>query len=72
MKKPKRPSDVNRLAKSIVEIATGEKPEAAPEKHAGQRRGGLKGAAARKAALSPEERTEIARAAASARWKKGG
>jgi hypothetical protein len=34
------------------------------------RRGGLKGGKARAKALTPEQRAEIARAAASARWKK--
>lgn len=35
------------------------------------RRGGLKGGPARAAKLSPEERKEIARKAARARWDKG-
>ncbi len=34
------------------------------------RKGGLKGGAARAAALSPERRSEIARSAAKARWAK--
>jgi len=32
----------------------------------------LKGGARRKQALAPEQRSEIARVAAGARWKKGG
>lgn len=67
--KPKRPRDANQLAKSIVDIATGEAEE--PEKAEGQRKGGLKGGPARAQSLTPEERSEIARVAAAARWKKG-
>jgi hypothetical protein len=37
----------------------------------GKRRGGAKGGHARSAALSPERRSEIARAGADARWGKG-
>ncbi len=36
------------------------------------RRGGLKGGKARAAALTPEQRSEIARKAAAARWRKPG
>lgn len=68
---PKRPRDPNQLAKAIVDIATGA-VEAAPEtgftKRA--RAGGRKGGPARSATLTPEQRSEIARAAAAARWKK--
>lgn len=66
--KPKRPRDANQLAKSIVDIATGEAEE--PTKAKGQRKGGLKGGPARAKSLTPEERSEIARVAAAARWKK--
>lgn len=65
---PKRPRDPNQLAKSIVDIATGEMEEKKPL--ASARKGGLKGAKARMKALSPEQRSDIARLAASARWKK--
>jgi hypothetical protein len=68
---PKRPRDPNQLAKSIIDIATGN-AEAAPESGLTKRAkaGGLKGGPARSAALTPEQRAEIARAAAEARWKK--
>jgi hypothetical protein len=71
---PKRPRDPNQLAKSIIDIATGEAapdddaPESAYTKRA--RSAGRKGGPARSAALTPEQRAEIARAAAAARWKK--
>jgi hypothetical protein len=71
--KPKRPRDANQLAKFIVDVATGEGADDAPvEKQVAQRSGGLKGGAARAASLSPEQRADIARTAAQARWKKGG
>jgi len=68
---PKRPRDPNQLAKSIIDIATGN-VEAAPETGLTKRAraGGNKGGPARSAALTPEQRSEIARAAAEARWKK--
>ena len=69
MGKAKRPRDTNQLAKLIVDVATGEVNDAAPEKAEGQRKGGLKGGPARAKALSPSQRQEIARKAAAARWK---
>ena len=70
-KPPKRPRDTNQLAKFIVDMATGETRAPSP-KELRARKGGTKGGPARAQALTPEQRTEIARAAASARWKKGG
>lgn len=74
---PKRSStskqpDANELAASVVARATGSAPKARknPAAVALGRRGGLKGGAARAAALSPEERSEIAKRAAAARWKR--
>ena len=70
--KKKRPRDTNQLAKSVVDDATSEEPE--PEespKAAAGRKGGLKGGKSRAEALSAEERSEIARKAAAARWSKG-
>lgn len=68
----KRPRDVNQLAASIVDEATGDapKPQDTRDPLAVElgRRGGLKGGKARAAKLSPEERSAIARRAASARW----
>lgn len=75
-KKPKRPRDTNQLAKFIVDVATGEVDESGleHEKPEGMaalgRLGGLKGGKARSAALSPAERSEIARKAARSRWEK--
>ncbi len=75
----RRPTDLNQLAASIVADATADEPTeqpAAPVKEKDPlavelgRRGGKKGGAARAAKLSPEQRSERARAAAAARWKK--
>lgn len=69
----KRPTDPNQLAKSIVDQATGqdEKPsEKNPAAVALGRLGGLKGGDARAAKLSKQERSEIAKKAAEARWRK--
>ncbi len=65
----KRPGDVVSNAIKIAKIATGEDKEETPSK---TRQGGLKGGKARAKALSPEERSEIAKVAAQARWGKGG
>jgi hypothetical protein len=70
----KRPADLNRLAASIVADATSEESE--PDPHKGKnpaavelgRQGGLKGGRARAEKLTPEQRSEIARKAAAARW----
>ena len=73
-KAPKRPRDTNQLAKSIVDIATGEASEKEPDKGkdaaavALGRRGGLKGGLARAKKLSASRRKEIAKKAAEARW----
>lgn len=72
----KRPRDLNALAASIVNDATAEeKPEPAddgkdPAAVALGRRGGLKGGQARAARLTPEQRSDIARKAAAARWSR--
>lgn len=70
-KQSKKPADLNRLAAAIVGDATDETPEApeTPQARAG-RSGGLKGGKARAARLSSTARSEIARAAAQARWKR--
>jgi hypothetical protein len=70
-KPPKRPRDPAQLAKLMIDIASGEvsePPESGFAKRA--KAGGTKGGPARAAALTPEQRSEIARAAAAARWKK--
>jgi hypothetical protein len=72
---PKRSSnpklDANQLAARIVGEATGapRKRRKNPAAVALGRRGGLKGGNARAASLSPEERSNIAKRAAQARWK---
>lgn len=72
-KKPKRPQDPNKLAKSIVDIATGNiapKKEKNPAAVALGKLGGLKGGKARAAKLTPKQRSDIAKKAAKIRWKK--
>ena len=68
-KKPKRPKDANQLAHMIAALGTGEDVEHDPDT-SGQRKGGLKGSEKRAASLTPKEREEMARLAATARWKK--
>ena len=79
----KRPRDPNQLAASIVEEATQEtpveeetEPQESEEEAEGKnpaavalgRLGGKKGGKARAAKLTPEQRKEIAKKAAQARW----
>lgn len=67
--KPKRPRDANQLAKLIVDLSTGEVQEPMPSKKAKSGRvGGLKGGKSRMAGLSDEERVQLAKKAAAARW----
>jgi len=64
-----RPADAIGLAVMVGKIATGEikdNTSSAPTNY--HSRGGKAGAAARVAKLSPEERSQIAKAAAAARW----
>jgi hypothetical protein len=78
--RPKKPSDVNELAASIVAAATAEEPkdkaEPMPEDAAHMaavalgRRGGLVGGKARAAKLSKKRMSAIAKKAAKARWKR--
>lgn len=74
----KRPRDPSQLGKLIVDIATGEVEDTAPDdgKNAAAvelgRKGGLKGGKARAEKLSPEQRSASARKAATARWKRAG
>ena len=63
----KRPADVIGNAIKVMRIATGEEEESLPSK---RRSGGLKGGKRRAKVLTPEERSDIARVAARARWKK--
>lgn len=74
----KRPKnlDLNQLAKRIVDEAIGDiepEPEIDEKKKAAiesGRLGGIKGGKARAKKLTPEERSEIAKNAAQARWDK--
>jgi hypothetical protein len=76
--KPKRPRDVNQLAKAIVDQATSEaarEPQVAddgknPAAVALGRLGGLKGGKARAKKLPKATRVKIAKKAAAARWNR--
>jgi hypothetical protein len=72
---PKRPSDPNQLAKSIIDMATGQQPSPIDNRGPAAavalgRKGGLKGGAARSASMTPDQRSEAAKNASDARWKK--
>lgn len=69
MAKPKRPRDINQLAKLITDIATGEAEEAPDTRDPAAVAMGSKGGKARAASMSPERRAEIARKAAAKRWR---
>jgi hypothetical protein len=70
----KRPRDPSQLGKLIVDIATGDVEDTAPDDGKNPaavelgRKGGLKGGKARAAKMSSDERSEAARRAAKARW----
>lgn len=74
--RPKRPKDVNELAKGVVAEAVGESADeqSGTEKSKDPaavslgRRGGLKGGKARAKVLSAEDRRRIASLAARKRW----
>ncbi len=67
MSKLKRPRDTNQLAKSIVDLTTGDAEEVNPDEGKDPaaftlgRKGGLKGGKARAANMTKEERSEAAR-----------
>lgn len=67
---------MNQLAKRIVDEATGEAEKTLPPKEKNKaaqelgRLGGKKGGKARAEALTPEQRSEIAKKAAQKRWGK--
>ena len=67
----RRPADAIGLAVMVGRIATGEIEDDAKPETAHHREGGKKGGAARAAALTPEQRSEIAKTAAAKRWDKG-
>jgi hypothetical protein len=63
--------DFTQVALGVVRQATGEVTAPAPsKKQESGRKGGLVGGAARASKLTPEQRADIARVAAQARWKK--
>jgi hypothetical protein len=74
----KRPADANQLAKLTVDIAIGAVPDDCVDPGSGKnaaavalgRLGGKKGGPARALSLTAEARSEIAKRAASTRWKK--
>lgn len=69
MKRTPRPRDPIQLGKLMVDIATGVVPDAVDDgKDAGAAAMGRKGAAARAARMTPEQRSEVAKKAASKRW----
>ena len=71
----KRPADVIGAAVKVMRIATGEVEEDIDKIDAGKNPAavelGRKGGKARAEKLTPEQRSEIARKAAEARWSRG-
>ena len=75
MTHPKRPRDPNQLAKSIIDIATGQKPDRDPTpeeqgKDPAAVAAGSRGGKIRAEGLSAARRKEIAKKAARDRWSK--
>jgi hypothetical protein len=68
MENRRRHKDFNQIAKFIVDTATN--PKETNEDVVIGRLGGLKGGKARADSLTPERRSEIAKAAAAKRWAK--
>ena len=75
-KRKRMPTDLNQRAKAIVDFATSDEP--APDPDQGKdpaavalgRKGGQKGGKARAEKLTGEERSVIAKRAATARWSR--
>lgn len=75
MKRTPRPRDPVQLGKLMVDIMTGQVPDAVDDGKneaavARGRAGGVRGSAVRSSRLTPEQRAEIAKVAATVRWKK--
>ena len=75
MKRSPMPRDPNQRAKAVVDFATGQRapePERVKDPAAIARGhlGGIKGGKARAAKMTAAERSESARRAANARWKR--
>ena len=71
-KRTPRPRDPIQLGKLMVDIATGQVPDTVDDGKDARAAGGLKGGRARAAKLTKDQRAEIARIAADARWKRSG
>jgi hypothetical protein len=74
-KTPSRPRDLNQWAKRMVDIATGEASDTPPTPEEQGKRtvaveSGSRGGKTRAEKLSEERRSQIAKAAAKARWRK--
>jgi hypothetical protein len=77
-KRSRMPRDLNELAHKTLQIAIGEDVEPEPKSDDGKnpaavalgKLGGLKGGKARWKGISKKKRSEVARKAALARWKK--
>jgi hypothetical protein len=71
-KRSRKPADLNRLAASIVQEATGDSPPSDdgkdPAAVALGRKGGKKGGKARAEKMTAKQRSEAAKKAAQARW----
>ena len=71
----RKPRDLNQMAKAIVDSAISDEPPPDPDEGKNPaavalgRLGGQKGGPARAAKLTPEQRSQIAKRAAMARWK---
>jgi len=76
-KRSSKPRDLNSMAAAIVAQATSDEPVPDPDEGKNPaavalgRLGGQKGGKARAAKLTTEERSEVARKAARARWGSG-
>lgn len=69
-KRTPRPRDPIQLGKLMVDIATGQVPDAADDgKDEAAAAMGRKGGAARAASMTPKQRSDAARIAVTKRWK---
>ncbi len=72
----RKPRDLNAMAAAIVESATSDEPRPDPDECKNPaavalgRLGGQKGGKARAAKLTAEQRSDVARKAAAARWSR--
>jgi hypothetical protein len=75
-KRSRKPRDLNKLASEIVDEATSDTPAVDPDEGKDPaavelgRRGGLKGGKARAKKMTAAQRSEAARRAAQARWRR--